>query len=426
MNTRTKISLTILFVTACFFTNAVYASNLNFLGIENTNQTEGTSLTGATEDSKKGSFIPAKSGGKTINFTPTSQQVKHLLPTGKAQFCPHKDTANFINFTSANIVRDRIVRSNQINGGTCFGVSYFTSIYYSRMIRPVQQGKDITLFRQYDFDFGIWDGLTKDLSKAGSAPCDGVEYLVYETSKKTPNRFGRPFWNNQNVKEHLDDYRLRKMSATYDKEIKVGAISHHLDQQTCDRAYFDATDGDELANNMDEIKKRIEKHGTQMFFWNHYNLSNKWYSWDKREWGHACLFYRVSEVEVKGSNGTNRKAVKFHVYDPNTNYASAANKDTGEGYGDYMLYFPDSKQITFSQRMKSRYGMQTISSTVDNRQEKLGYYDIYEGHPVQTKIAKDAFCRAYTGLGRVLTDDEAQRAERDRKIRLENSWSPID
>ena len=414
---QTAIQSVIFLVVSLFLSTTLLASNVSFLGIEGTGQ---GLITNHNASSKgKGSFIPAKSNGRPITFTPAAGNVKHLLPSGEARFDPHKDTANFTNFTSAQIVRDRVVRSNQINGGTCFGVSYFTCIYYSRLIRPIQQGKKANVFKMYDFDFGLWDGLTKDLSKAGSAPSDGVSYVVWEARKTEPQRHGNPLWNKDNMKNHLDGYRMRQMSSNHGQAMRIGAISHHLDQQTCDRVSFDATDGNELESTITELKKRIEEHGTQMFYWHHYNVSQSWYTWDKHAWGHACLFYRVSEFTVNGSNGTTRKALKFHVYDPNTNYTARGIGDTGEGYGNYMIYFPDSKQISFSQNMANTYGLHSYSSTVDNRQDKLGYYDIYEGHPVQKTIAKDAFCRGYTGLGRVLQAHEAQQARDKGKYKVD-------
>ena len=394
-------------------------SSIDILGVRSSGLTGSTEMKGKT-DSKE-SFIPAKSGGKIIDFTPAEGEVNHLLPTGKARFCPHLDTADFTNFVSAHVVRNRVLRKEHINHGTCFGVSYFTCIYYSRIVRPVQMGVRPNVLKQYDYDITFFDGF-RETAHVGSAPCDGVEYLVYEAMKSTPEKHGRPFWNNDNLKGHLDEYRLRAMSKDHDKAIKVGAISHHLDQRSCHRVRFDASNGNELERHINQIMERIEKNGTQMFFWSHYQVSDSWYSWDKRDWGHACLFYRISEFTVEGTNGTSRRALKFHVYDPNTNYSKSGHCSSGEGYGDYMIYFPDSKQISFSSRMKRRYQMQSSSSTVDNREDKLGYYDIHEGHPTQNQIAKEAFFRGYTGLGRVLARDEIQQAEENGKVELENRY----
>ena len=401
------------------FCSPVIGSAIDILGVRSSGLT-GSGEVNSTENSRQ-SFIPQKSGGKVIDFTPTAEKVNHLLPTSGARFCPHLDTADFTNFVSAQVVRNRILRKNQINHGTCFGVSYFTCIYYSRIVRPVQMGAKANVFKQYDYEINFFDGF-RETPHVGSAPCDGIEYLVNQAMKSLPEKYGRPFWNNDNLQAHLDEYRLRAMSKNHDKAIKVGAISHHLDQQHCRRICFDASLGNELEKSINEIKARIEKNGTQMFFWSHYQVSDSWYSWDKREWGHACLFYKASEITVKASNGSFRRAIKLHVYDPNTNYRKSGLSETGEGYGDYLLYFPDAKQISFSSRMKKRYQMQKSSSTVDNREDRLGYYDIHEGHPAQQQIAKEAFFRGYTGLGRVLARDEVQQANENGKVELENRY----
>jgi hypothetical protein len=104
--------------------------------------------------------------------------------------------------------------------------------------------------------------------------------------------------------------------------------------------------------------------------------------------------------------------------DPNALYHKRVPKE--EGFGTYMLYFPDSKQVTFSKHVKDWYGIQTRNSVIDNVEVKLGYYDVYEGHSIQKKLAKTGFLTSTVGQGRVLTAEEEARLDTKEKIKVEN------
>lgn len=372
--------------------------------------------------------IPDRVSGANVTFAVNSEKVTPMVPAAGAEvaFNPYHDAADFTNFASASVCDGRVVRERDVNGGTCFGISYFVSMYYSRLIRPVQQGKTAKLFSIYGHEFSMWDALTKDLSKVGRSENDGVNYVVKAVIDADAERNGRPFYNSENMKEDLDAYRLRSFSqGAFSEKVKVAAIAHHRDQREIDREKIKTAKASKLAAAMAEIKSRLEKHGTQLFYFQHYKPEN-WIGWRSWDWGHACAIYRISTVRVEGSNGGIREAWKLHFYDPNFTYGNRDKVESGEGFGTYLLYFPDAGQITFSKRVQDVYGVQTEGSTIDDDETRLGYYDVYDGHPVQQQIAKKAIIEASVGQGCELTGDELEKAREKGKIKMSESFTEID
>ena len=94
------------------------------------------------------------------------------------------------------------------------------------------------------------------------------------------------------------------------------------------------------------------------------------------------------------------------------------SSDLPEGYGHYLLYFPESKQLTFSKKIQDWYGIQTRSSFIDNDEVRFGFYDVYEGHPIQEQLAKESFLASTTGLGKVLDDKEHELLNEKGKLKL--------
>lgn len=373
------------------------------------------------------SKIPARSGGANVTFDVDSETVTPMVPrSDEASFNPYHDAANFTNFASSSVCDGKIVRERDVNGGTCFGISYFVSMYYSRLIRPVQQGRNAKLFSIYHQEFSVWDALTEDLSKVGRSENDGVNYVVQAVIDSKAEKNGKSFYASENMASMLDDYRLRSFSqGRFAETVKKASIAHHRDQREIDREKIKTTKASKLASAMSEIKSRLEKHGTQLFYFQHYKPEN-WIGWRSWDWGHACTIYRISTVEVKASNGGSREAWKIHFYDPNFTYGNQDKVESGEGFGTYLLYFPDSKQITFSKRVQDVYGVQSECSTIDDDETTLGYYDVYDGHPVQKQIAKKAIIEANVGQGCELTGEELEKAKKDGKIKMAEAFTEID
>ncbi|MBT3785376.1 hypothetical protein HOF92_10395, partial [bacterium] len=366
-------------------------------------------LTGSSEgqvtSSKPRNVIPPKSGGKTLSFGVQSVEEAPISPAkGKVRFDPYEDAADFTNFASASVVDGKLVRKKDVNGGTCFGISYFTAMWYSRLIRPIQQGKKPNLFKIHQIEIGMWDALWTDVSKAGKSEYDGVTFVTLGVTREDAKK-GKSFFKTTKMKEKIGDYRLYSMShGQHKKKIQLGAISHHNDQKSISRISIDGSDPSDTSRKMKDLKSRVDKHGSQTFYYHKYKVTDSWYTWNKWEWGHACLIYEIQRVAVKAEGKAKRTAWKIRYMDPNALYHKRVPKE--EGFGTYMLYFPDSKQVTFSKHVKDWYGIQTRNSVIDNVEVKLGYYDVYEGHSIQKKLAKTGFLTSTVGQGRVLTAEE--------------------
>jgi len=419
MNLRRRLGI-LLALTLCSTPAWADGSNdMDLLGVTTPATVGGRGRAASTTLGERTFVIPDRPNGTTVTFDVTSPQVRHLRPSDpNARFDAYKDTADFTNFASADIVDGRLVRKHHVNEGTCLGLSYFTCLWYSRLVRPYQTGDRVQLFRHYDMTCTLWDGLTRDLDKAGKAPYDGVEYVMTKMLCGEGALSPSPFSPEVRA-TNPDGARLRAVSkGPMADDVKIGAIAHHDDQSRFDYNRVPTRNQSATARAVADIEARVEAHGTQLFaFWK-YDLTDHWYGWDKCAWGHACLIYRVSEVEVRGSGGAVRRAKKLHFYDPNKNYDSPDPADRGEGYGTDLLYFEDAKQLTFAKSYQQWYDIQTRCSTIDDREVKFAYPDVYEGHPVQTTIAKEAWMRSYVGLGRVLADDELEKVNRKGSIKL--------
>ena len=129
-------------------------------------------------------------------------------------------------------------------------------------------------------------------------------------------------------------------------------------------------------------------------------------SWGQIEAGHSMLIYKVSEVKVKVS-GREKLALKLHIFDPNLTYRNLKMLNSAEGFGSYLLYFPDTGLITFSNAKQIFYseqadltqgdseniakGLQGGYPSIDGKQTVIGFSDFYEGHESQFKDATDIF-----------------------------------
>ena len=369
-------------------------------------------------EANTGNIIPAKIEGKRIYFEIIGSDKESIAPeSSKVRFDPYYDAADFRNFASASVVDGRLIRKRDVNGGTCFGISYFTSMWYSRLIRPIQQNKKPSIFKTHSFNISLWDALWSDLDKAGKTEMDGVNFVTLKIQSDKVKAGDTSFFSQTKMSSKLQNYRLYAMSqGEYKNPVQLGAIAHHRDQTLIKKLDVNTTDGRDSATKVEMIKQRLDEHGTVVFYYHKYKVSDAWYQWDKWEWGHACLIYEIKRVQVASDKGATREAIKIRYVDPNATYHHKVK--TPEGYGHYLLYFPDSKQLTFSKKVQGWYDIQTRSSVIDNDEVRFGFYDVYEGHPVQEQLAKQSFLASNVGVGKVLNPKEEELLDKNGKIKL--------
>lgn len=362
--------------------------------------------------------IPAKVDGKTIRFGIQSIVAENSdSELTLERFDPYFDAADFRNFASATVVDGRLIRKRDVNGGTCFGISYFTSMWYSRLIRPVQQNRRPKVFKTHSFNISLWDALWSDLSKAGKTEMDGVNFVTLKIQSDKVKAGDTSFFSQTRMSNDLKSYRLHAISqGEFKNTLQLGAISHHRDQRLISKIPVKTTDSRDSSAKIEMIKQRLKRHGTVPFYYYKYKVSDAWYQWDKWEWGHACLIYEIVKVEVASDDGIIRSALKIRYVDPNATYRRKVSSP--EGYGHYLLYFPESKQLTFSKKVQDWYGIQTRSSFIDNDEVRFGFYDVYEGHPIQEQLAKEGFLASTIGLGKVLDDKEHELLNEKGKLKL--------
>lgn len=368
--------------------------------------------------------IPSKHDGKVIQFQIESAKVEDYVPAkGEvATFNIVKDTPNFVNFASVSVVDGKIIRKRDVNGGTCFGIAYFTHMWFSRITEPVLSGNEPVLLKEGNHKITLIDrlfGRTSD--KTGTSYDDGVSFAVAESVKQAEADGKTPPFASEAISSNPDNVRLKSMSVSdYNPKILLGTIAHHNDQTSVSRKFIEAATPRKCEQGVDKLKELLLSHKTQTIFFRRFHVAEKWYQWSKMAWGHAVLLHRISKVKTKGTDGVEREAWKLHFADANFRYTNNSNIDSGEGFGTYLLYFPETKQITFSKKAQNVYKtaktqtdgtvvqepLLTTSSFIDDKEVKLGYYDIWEGHSKQQKLAKSRFLDAAVGKGRVLTAEE--------------------
>ena len=370
------------------------------------------------KDSKKVNVIPKKDGGgKFIRFQ-VDGALKTVIPATLSKgFNPYHDASSFTNFASLDKTEGVYgltkARKKDYNSGTCFGISYFTHMWFARLIKPVLNGGSPVLQKDVASGYSYFTNAKAHMSNsdAGDRPTDGVNYAVNRVKSIAKDR---SYFNTSKMKKNLNRFRLYKVTAnsSYTEDIQKGMIGHHLDQSDVSRVYIDTSNATNTAKGISVLKSRIKRYGSQPFFFRQYeSKSGIW----NLQWGHACLVYQVSEVSVKrkGVDGEQqvRKALRFDFMDPNSNYRKNIDAKNGEGYKHYFLYFADAKQITFSNRVIDRYEFQTTSSVVDSKETRIGYYEIFEGAKVQDDIAYDRYVDCKIGAGMVLNSAQESALE---------------
>jgi hypothetical protein len=387
--------------------------------------------------------VPAKHDGKVVQFQIESAKVEDYIPAKgeEAAFNIIKDTPNFVNFASVSVVDGKIIRKRDVNGGTCFGIAYFTHMWFSRITEPVLSGNEPVLLKEGNHKITLIDRLFgRNSDKTGTSYDDGVSFAVAESVKQAEAEGKTSPFNTEAISNKPDDIRLKPMSLSdYNPKILLGAIAHHGDQSSAGRKFIDAAKPRKCEQGVDKLKELLLSHKTQTILFRRFHVGEKWYQWSKLAWGHAVLLHRISKVKTKGTDGVEREAWKLHFADANFRYTNNSNVDSGEGFGTYLLYFPETKQLTFSKKAQNIYKtaktksdgtviqepLLTISSFIDDKEVKFGYYDIWEGHSKQQKLAKSRFLDAAVGKGRVLTAEEEAIINEKGQLELSENTSMI-
>ncbi len=360
-------------------------------------------------------------------------------------FEPYHDTPSFVNFHS--VARD-INRVKRYTAGTCHGVSYITAMWYAGIYKslierkPSKKENEVQFIGSRDLIFSSnYDGINQickesdpnllNCSEENQTDAklfqrmDGINYIA-SMAKLSDAKF----FNKCGTK--LRKCRLFEVSnnVKLTKVVKQTMAHHQNQQMVIDDVVLKVNEPKILHLQIKELKKRIQKHGTVMFYWLIYNTSEAWEvdgasetestNWNQFEAGHSMLIYKMSEVKVRAS-GSVRKALKLHLYDPNLSYRNLKKLATSEGFGSYLLYFSDSNTITFSNAAQSFYSensddeqgdsaniaknLQGGYPTIDGRQTIIGFSDFYEGHQDQFKDA--------VGIGAFAQSFEATQRDQD-------------
>ena len=363
-------------------------------------------------------------------------QAKSISSGG---FEPYHDAPSFINFYSVATDFNNVRRYAP---GTCHGVSYVTAMWYAGVykplleIKPTSMDADLQFIGQRDLVFGQrYDGpnqICKE-SDSNSLSCneddnfitklsqrmDGITYLASMAKLSDPQFFNK-------CGPHLKNCRLYEISQNSDlNPVVKQTMAHHQNQQQFIKdIVIEVNKPSKLRSQINEVRKRIEKHGTVLFYWYIYSSSESWSGsddnegdssedkWTQYEAGHSMLLYKVSEVKVTVL-GQTQPALKLHIYDPNLTYRNLKLINSAEGFGSYLLFFPDTGVITFSNAKQKFYSEQTdftqgdsenISkglqggfASIDGKQTIIGFSDFYEGHESQFKDAADmlTFAQSY-------------------------------
>ena len=381
-------------------------------------------------DFKLPSLIPAQP--KALRY----RLIGKIKSMSSGGFKPFHDTPSFVNFSS---VATATPYGHMYHSGTCYGIVYMTSLWYSAIVRHLseiyaqEEMPEIQSIGTRNLNFGMGNQkktqkcedehgqevdcpISSSQGDISNDKMDGPTYLA-SWAKLSNTRF----FNRCGVE--LANCRMYKISEN--EKLKTFArqtmIHHHFQQFIVESLDLNVREPNKLEAQIDDLKSRVAEHGSVFFYWVVYSSSKKWGAnedadpddilWDKFEAAHAMLIYEISEVNVKVS-GVDRKALKLHLYDPNKTYRDYKKLKSSEGIGTYVLYFPDSKTMTFSNAMRKFYSSKNMNhsgdssrisknlqggfSTIDGKQTVIGYIDFYEGHKKQFKDAVD-FDAFYTG-----------------------------
>ncbi|MBW7877541.1 MAG: hypothetical protein H3C47_16310 [Candidatus Cloacimonetes bacterium] len=383
--------------------------------------------TGTASADIRRNVIPPKENDELIRFAVQSDQVQSWIPraTALSSFSPVRDMPRFVNFPSLSVVGDQLVAQRDVNAGTCFGFSYFVHMWYNRLTGKVLSGNNPILYKNKKREVHRVDlMLGNDTELTGTSYDDGVSYVVMEDLKHHQAQGTHSRFLPQSIRAKPENLGLQLVSESDLREkVMLGMIAHQEDQRSFAKIDIVRQAPGETDEKMYKLRDRLQEHGSIVMYFFRYKASDSWNQWGKVAWGHAVLLYRISLVMVSSGNGSQRRAWKMHLADPNMQYTDPEKLESGEGFGSYLLYFPDSRQLTFSQKMQAMYVTKVTSETgeevneplltqnsiADGREVKVGYYEAWEGHPSQELVAYNRFLDARVGRGSVITLEELRK-----------------
>lgn len=398
-------------IVGLLFTCSLFAQDPDFGNL--TESSETSEVVGETQVNPN--TIPDKVEGNAIRFKIKDRGVK-VFPTASVnRFDPYYDASSFTNFSSATTTGKTgsgktTVTKEKFNGGTCFGLAYFTHLWFSRLIKKTMTGATPILYKNKVASYSTMTKIGAHLSNsdAGSAHTDGVNYAVATINK---NQAG--FISKSKLKKDVNSYRLHPISTSkHAATIKVAAIGHHKDQlhSKVKKIRIDTTSSKDVRSKIAALQKSLKAHDTAVFFWFRFIKEGTTY---KSDGGHAFTVYGVDKVTVDNKDGDAIEALKFSFVDPNSSqYHNKTVQASKKGYSTYFLYFPKSNQISFSKTVISWYGLQDGASTVDNKTTKIGWFDLYEGHSVQDDLIYDRYVDCEMGSGLALTSEQATKCKK--------------
>jgi len=353
------------------------------LGVDLLGQTLGTALgrsapAVAPAAPAAPAVIPTQASVGVLRFTAAAgTSVRRLYPSnGKPLFDVTLDTPSFTNFASSTRP------GSPLHKGTCFGMSFLTHLWYERVVRPCQTGRDPEPYRSYPLRaqdltlaeqiFGL--SLPQRLNAVSDA-ADGVNYITSTIGE----RHGEQWVDVAAMKARPQNFHLRNVCrAVGEADAKKAAICHHDDQAHTRAVHFDGTDTNATRNWVHGLTWQLNDHGVVPFDMMQFGPGTLW-GVGSCTLSHTCLLYRISEIEVEVVGTTQkRNAWKLHLYDPNRDYSNDGLAQFGFGYGSYLIYFPDTQKITFCKEMLDMYassGLQAGASFIDGRFTKVGSYD---------------------------------------------------
>ena len=396
-----KQNLAVLILALIVFTGSatpVFAQlSLDVLG-QKANEVLGTNF--GTVGSTVGASIPAPTITRyNVRSGSPSKQIYPMKATGT--FDIHLDSHTFRNFKAVSPY-------GELRGGTCYGVSFLVYLWYSRITRPMRLGKDPDPYRHYPLQASDLDlaerifGMPLDRRiNAVATEADGVNYLI----TKLGERYGDDKYTAAAIKANPAKYNLRTVCSTVSKTfLEKAAICHQDDYKVFKNKNVNSSDPHALSQWINKLAWRLEQDGATSLQMVQYSSLKTWHSKAKVKMCHATVLYRICEVEVEEVTSKKvSKAWKLDLFDPNYNYSDANKCKTAHGYGSYLLYFPDTKKITFSKAMLDfykGYDVQKGSTFIDGSYTKIGTCEpAWSDWSTLRKAGVQRMLKAATGKG---------------------------
>lgn len=395
--------------------SAVYAVDFDGLVDENESETVPDKVTSVPQ--YDGMRLPAKPQKLSYQLKSKPRQLT------KQNFDPVIDAPHFQNFGSVVEVDDE---GKHYQVGNCFGISYVTALWYQDFMNG-------SLLKQVDS--------FKDQS---SNKMDGIEFLARKVNENNSQLFSK-------CGKDAKKCRLRNLSRTksVSENVTKAMMFHQARQGDIGLENWATDDPEQLASQMESTKALLDKHGTLFFIYDIYSKSQSYENsnldqeikptegslsrnelkdisqmltelateasdeskpssnneipamrdseWNQFVAGHSMVLYRASEQDVQLS-GKTEKALRLDFYDSNENYRSKKQGQSAEGFGSYLLYYPELKKITFSDHMRGFArvsenddpgAVQKDQAFLENTQTVVGIQEFWSDHETREKFKAD-------------------------------------